>query len=116
MSTLINEKTQFTLNSQNLSLYLKQIAEKLQGRVDAAYVFGSASSEGFTDESDIDLILIQNCNTKAFVQRAFDFIDLFSIYPKLDILVYTQNELDQQLADSEIGFWKSVRLSMKKIV
>ena len=81
-----------------------------------AYVFGSASTKEISSESDIDLILVKENVTEKFVKRAFEFQDLFEIFPRMDILVYTPAELQSQLADSETGFWKSVRLSMQRII
>lgn len=116
MSSLIRESSHFFLTTERLSSVIDSIGQKLKGRVTAAYVFGSASTGEITPESDIDLILIKEFVTCPFPQRAMEFADLFEVYPKLDILVYTPAELEQQLADSELGFWKSVRQSMKKIV
>ena len=95
---------------------LAKIVLKLKNRVEAAYTFGSASTGTISPESDIDLILVVNDPKRPFVQRGFDFLDLYEVYPKLDILVYTQSELEAQLGDSLQGFWKSVRLSLRRIL
>jgi predicted nucleotidyltransferase len=115
MSSLIKSQSQFQLTKERFETVISEIKEKLQGRVTTAYIFGSAALGTYTLDSDIDLILVVDQVDKPFVQRGFDYLDLFSIYPCLDILVYTQNELDKQLADSAIGFWKSVRESMRKL-
>lgn len=104
------------MSPERLEVALNEIKSKLTGRVAAAYVFGSAATGSVSPESDIDLILVVDKPKAPFVQRAFEFTDLFEIYPNLDILVYTQEELDHQLADSSIGFWKSLRLTMKQII
>jgi predicted nucleotidyltransferase len=116
MSSLIQEASESHLSAEKLKVYLDLIKSKLQGRVREAYVFGSASEQSISPESDIDLILVKDQTTEPFVKRAFEFLDLFEIFPRLDILVYTPEELAAQLADSDTGFWKSVRLSMKKII
>ena len=116
MTSLIYEKTQFHLTPERLNSALEQIKVSLKDRVLSAYIFGSAAGQDFRSESDIDLILIVREPKRPFIQRAFDFLDLFEIYPKLDILVYTPEEFQDQLRDSEIGFWKSVRESLVKIV
>lgn len=116
MSSLINENTNFRLSSERLKEALVEITNRLKGRVTAAYIFGSASTGELSAESDIDLILIKDQIDLPFPRRAFEFVDLFEVFPRLDILVYTQSEFDNQLADSGIGFWKSVRLSLKKII
>lgn len=116
MSSLIKESTQFRLTPERLDAVLQSITENLLGRVQSLYVFGSAALGTISEDSDIDLILVVNSAKTPFVQRAFEFADLFEVYPKLDLLVYTQEELDRELADSSVGFWKSVRLSMKKLI
>lgn len=116
MNTLIKASSSSTLSMERLENILTELKIQLQGRVQEAYIFGSASDGSITSESDIDLILVKSRITSPFVQRAFEFIDLFEVFPKLDILVYTREELDLQLADSQLGFWKSVRLSMKRLI
>jgi predicted nucleotidyltransferase len=116
MSSLIKEHSEFYLTSERLDLVLTQLQEKLKGRVSAAYVFGSASTKQISEDSDIDLIFIKENPTEPFVKRAFEFIDLFEIFPRLDILVYSPKEFEAQLADSQIGFWKSVRESLRRIL
>lgn len=116
MSSLVTEKSKFHLTADRLQQVLSDLKLALRGRVKAAYIFGSAAEGTISPESDIDLILVCGSITEKFVERPLAFADLFQIYPKLDILVYTQAELDQQLADSATGFWKSVRLSMRKLI
>jgi predicted nucleotidyltransferase len=116
MTSLIKDTSQFQLTHERLRDILNSVQQTLTGRVSAAYIFGSGALGTISSGSDIDLILVVEHATQPFVQRGFAFMDLFEIYPKLDILVYTQEELDQQLSDSQIGFWKSVRESMKRIV
>ncbi|MBK9294111.1 MAG: nucleotidyltransferase domain-containing protein [Oligoflexia bacterium] len=116
MTSLIKNQTQFELTNKKLNTYLDEICKKLDGRVAAAYIFGSAADNTITKDSDIDLILVVNETNIPFVQRGFEFIDLHDIYPKIDILVYTQRELDEHLKDSALGFWKSAKASMKQIL
>lgn len=115
MSSLIRDNTLFRLNPERLERIIEQISKKLNGRVLKAYVFGSAATAEISEDSDIDLILVVANSNRPFVQRGFDYLDLFEIYPKIDLLVYTENELAAQLADSQIGFWKSVRESMREL-
>lgn len=116
MTSLIKDQSQFQLTPERLNGALSDITKKLKGRVTSAYVFGSASTGDFSNASDIDLILVVAESSTPFIERGFEFKDLFDVYPKLDVLVYTEAELTQQLADSDLGFWKSVRLSMKQIL
>jgi predicted nucleotidyltransferase len=116
MSSLVRIQSAHDLSTDRLTTVLSKIVEKLDGRVSAAYIFGSASTGEINSDSDIDLIFVKEGPLGPFVQRGFEFADLFEIFPRLDILVYSQDELNRQLADSEIGFWKSVRLSMRRIL
>lgn len=116
MSSLVYDDSKFKLTDAKLEEVLRVLREKLQGRVTAAYLFGSASTGSITADSDVDLILVRNDVQGAFVHRALEFSDLHDVFPKLDILVYTDDELARQLADSAVGFWKSVRESMKRIL
>ncbi len=84
--------------------------------MEAAYIFGSASTGAYRENSDIDLIFVKDGNLGPFVERALLYDDILDLFPRMDILVYTPQELEQQLADSDVGFWKSVRLSMKRII
>jgi predicted nucleotidyltransferase len=116
MTSPFHFQSKFQLTPDRLNLVLNEIKQKLAGRIQAAYVFGSASTGEISPDSDIDLILVKTEVSALFPKRAIEFIDLYEIYPNLDILVYTQQELDAQLANSELGFWKSVRLSMMRIL
>ena len=114
MSTLVRSESDYDLTKYDLDSLLQKIVTAIGPRAESIYVFGSAATREFTRHSDIDLIIV--CSTNhPFVERPKLFADLYSIYPNLDLLVYTQEELERQLADSSVGFWKSVRLSMKKL-
>ena len=115
MSSLIKIKSEFDLSQDKLEQILKNLSENLAKRVTSAYIFGSAARNDFSRNSDIDLILICE-TTEPFIVRPKAFSDLFDVYPRLDILVYTPQEFEAQLQDSSVGFWKSVRESLKKIV
>ena len=116
MTSLVKDNSQFKLNADLLLDLFSQFKLKLKNRVTAAYVFGSTADGSWSADSDFDLILVVERADRPFIQRGFDFLDLFDIYPKLDLLIYTQQELDAHLADSALGFWKSVRETMKKIL
>lgn len=116
MSSLIKYTSEFKLTNESLAELLKRIKNQLRGRVLKVFVFGSASSGEFRDDSDIDLILVVENSSVAFVQRSLEFKDLFDIYPDLDILVYTPAELEAHLEHSQVGFWKSVRETLTRIL
>lgn len=116
MSCLIFGDPSQRLTTERLEQVLIKIQALLSGRVTAAYIFGSTSTQRFGPDSDIDLILIDENAQDPFVHRALEFADLYQVFPKLDVLVYTTQEFERQLADSDFGFWKSVRLSLKQII
>lgn len=91
----------------------EKLCAALRGRVKRLFVFGSYGTEAFRPGSDIDLILV--CNTELpFVERPRLFEDLYRIYPRLDLLVYTEEELAQQLSES-VGFWASVKTGLREL-
>ena len=91
----------------------EQVSNSLRGRVDRVFIFGSYGTEAFHSGSDIDLILV--CDTgHPFVTRPRLFEDLYQIYPRLDLLVYTQEELARQLSETA-GFWASVKESLREL-
>jgi len=59
--------------------------------------------------------LIKNTNTP-FTQRTLEFTDLFDIFPAIDILVYTRAEFERQINSNQIGFWKNVKSTLRKIL
>lgn len=114
-SSLVKYKSNFALTEKRLSEVLKNIKQKLEGKVNAIYVFGSASTGEYTESSDIDLIIIDDKAKNPFIQRALNYPEVFDIYPNVDLLVYTQQEFDEQMANSKLGFWKSVKESLKPL-
>lgn len=115
-SVIITARSPSDLTPDKLAGVLEKIAQALAGRVDQAFVFGSASAGAVRPESDIDLILVKKGPLDVFPRRGHEFLDLFEIFPRLDLLVYAPEELAAQLADSKIGFWRSARESMRRIV
>ena len=89
----------------------RDLKVQLKGRVDAAYVFGSYGTPDFGPGSDVDLILIVDTELP-FVERPRSFEDLYDLYPRLDLLVYSAEEFDRLLSEP-VGFWASVRSSLR---
>ncbi len=89
------------------------LVDRLRGRVDAAYVFGSYGTPAFKPGSDVDLILVMETELP-FVERPRLFADLYQLYPVLDLLVYRADELERLLGEP-VGFWASVRDSMRPL-
>lgn len=90
--------------------FLAALRERLKGRVDKAYLFGSFNTPHFRPESDIDLILVCDC-PEPFYERASRFADLYDLYTPMDILVYRPEEL-QRLLQEKTGFWQSAADTM----
>lgn len=110
MSVIVWPKVEGNQLPPNLE---ERLASLLRGRVQRAYFFGSYKTDAFHAASDIDLILVKNTETP-FVDRASEFMDLHKLYPRLDILVYTEDELAQQLQE-RVGFWASVKDSLREL-
>lgn len=87
----------------------------LEGRVDAAYIFGSYGTPEFGRDSDIDMMLVVKTE-KPFLDRAMAFTDLLDIVPSMDLLVYTPEEFASLTDDPSPGFWQSAVASMRRIL
>ncbi len=94
--------------------FLESLRQRLKGRVKACYCFGSFASDTMHKFSDVDLILIQE-TAQPFLERAAQFRDLHEIGPRLDLFIYTPEEF-ATLIKEPVGFWKSVRESLKQIL
>lgn len=90
-----------------------KLCASLQGRVERAYVFGSYGTDAFRPGSDVDLILV--CNTHLpFIERPRLFTDLYELYSRLDLLIYTSGELEAQLSEPT-GFWASAKATLREL-
>jgi predicted nucleotidyltransferase len=89
------------------------LAARLKGRVEAAYFFGSYGTPDFGPGSDIDLILIVETDLP-FVERPRLFNDLYTLYSRLDLLVYRAKEFESLQRES-VGFWASVKSSLRTL-
>lgn len=87
----------------------------LKERVKQAYFFGSFARGEFRGSSDIDLMLVQDTELP-FTKRGEQFLDLFDIYPALDLLVYTQKEFDRLIDVPSPGFWTSVKKEIVRFI
>jgi uncharacterized protein len=94
--------------------FIDELVRRLRGRVEAAYLFGSFVRDHLAKDSDVDVILALRTD-EPFLDRAMRFVDLQEIGPRLDLLVYTPDELNR-LIQEPLGYWKSVRESMVRIV
>ena len=93
--------------------FIEKLKSALKNRVDECYIFGSFHTDKFSSNSDVDIILIKKTE-KAFLNRGKEFLDLYEIGPKIDLLVYTPEEFTRLLEESA-GFWKSVKETMVRL-
>jgi len=94
--------------------FVQNLTSSLQGRVSAAYIFGSVSSGTYNEDSDVDIIVIKETETP-FFERAREFDDIYDLAPAVDLLVYTPSEFAELLRETA-GFWKSVKSTLVQIV
>jgi predicted nucleotidyltransferase len=94
---------------------LQQIAQRLQGRVEAAYVFGSLADGHATRDSDIDLMLVVKTD-KPFLERWRDFADVLQGEYAIDLLVYTPEEFQRLTQSPTVGFWHSFVTGNRRLV
>ena len=91
----------------------EKICARLWGRVERVHIFGSYGTPDFRIGSDIDLILVVE-TALPFIERTRQFMDLYEIYPRMDILVYTSAELKVLLSE-QVGFWASVKKTLREL-
>lgn len=60
--------------------------------------FGSAARGDADAWSDLDLIIVAE-TTRPFFERFRDFVGLYDVWPRLDLLIYTPEEFTQMLAE-----------------
>lgn len=94
---------------------LHQIAERVRGRVEAAYVFGSLAEGRATRDSDIDLLLVVQTG-KAFLERWRDFADVLQGEYAIDLLIYTPAEFKRLTENPTAGFWRSFVTANRRLV
>ncbi|GAB4439130.1 MAG: hypothetical protein OHK0011_21790 [Turneriella sp.] len=95
--------------------YLRQLREKLQGRVKEAWLFGSLTRNDSAEiANDVDLILVTESN-EPFHRRALQFSDIADMTTAADILVYTPDEW-ARLSAEQGGFWGDVNRTRVQII
>lgn len=96
----------------------QEIVDFLRGKLtdhqlDKAFIFGSVAEQCAGSWSDIDVIIIKP-TTLPFVERGFEFLDLFDLGIPVDILVYTPEEF-LALEQDSTPFWRQVKNSLVRI-
>lgn len=95
--------------------FIELLKNRLRGRVEEAYIFGSIARDDFDNLSDLDLILIAETDKK-FVNRFKDFEDIFELAPDLDLLVYTRGEFDAIRQSPPSPFWELVFKEAERVL
>jgi predicted nucleotidyltransferase len=94
---------------------LQQITERVKGRVEAAYVFGSLAEGRATRDSDIDLLLVVQTD-RPFLERWRDFADVLQGEYAIDLLIYTPEEFKRLTDNPTVGFWRSFVSAHRQLV
>jgi predicted nucleotidyltransferase len=109
MSLIIKNESNYDLSKMNRDELIKELKKSLSTRVSSAYFFGSFARNDLHKHSDLDLILIVENPHSNFVERGKAFLDLWDIFPALDLLIYTPAEFSQKDADETQGFWPQMK-------
>lgn len=115
MGCVINYRLHDRLRRRRLNTITKAIKERLPGRAESAYLFGSSARGDFKHTSDVDLIIIKSTSLP-FTKRFREFLDLKDIFAGIDVPVYTPAEFESALRRNDAGFWKKVPKEMKRIM
>lgn len=83
------------------ALLAKRLRPCLSG-VSRALVFGSVARGEADEWSDLDLLVIAETE-RTFFERFRDFVALYEVWPRLDLLVYTPAEFER-MAEEENPF------------
>ena len=70
---------------------VRKLRRTLNGRVDAAFLFGSHARGDATSDSDVDLMLVHSTRAP-WPDRFYPFADLWKDFGAVDLLVYTPAE------------------------
>lgn len=114
MESVLSSSWRDPIKGKTREEFINSLKNILHGRVESAYLFGSFA-QGKTRANDIDIILIKD-TTQNFVERSREFFDLYELACPIDILVYTKQEFENLLSGCAIGFWKSAKESLLRVV
>lgn len=114
--SIVFRPDQQNLAKQDRGQLLEALRHILADMAQAAYIFGSFASGNHDPLSDMDLIVIAH-TTLPFHERPRQFEQVYEVWPRIDLLVYTPEEFARQLRNADQGgFWKSVKDSLVKIL
>lgn len=81
----------------NLDDLRRQLAPHLRHSL-KAIAFGSVARGESDRWSDLDLLIVTR-TTRPFLERFRDFTGLYTVWPRLDLLIYTPEEFDRMVAE-----------------
>lgn len=113
--SLVRVRPAGALGGRSMQELVALLKSRLAGRVQGAYLFGSAARNELRDESDIDLIIVAHTDI-TFVDRPRAFGDILDLVPRMDLLVYTTDEFTRLTSRPTAGFWQSVTKDIVQIV
>ncbi|RKY97886.1 MAG: hypothetical protein DRQ10_08030 [Candidatus Hydrothermota bacterium] len=90
---------------------IKEIVERLKKvpEVKKIIVFGSRARGDYSEESDIDLLVIGDFEGKIVWRRYHLLLNLIDLHEKIDIDIFPLREDELiELVDSGSSFWKEV--------
>lgn len=94
---------------------LSALQAALMGRCESAWLFGSFARNEERPGSDLDLIVVKNTE-RPFLERAREFDDLWSIFPALDLLVYTPKEFAALQQEEARGFHRTIAIQKIRLL
>ena len=112
--SILVKNTRDPLGGLTRSEFESRLSKALEGRAEEVWLFGSYVRGEFGPESDVDVILVAP-TVEPFPLRSRRFADLLDIGPRLDILVYTSQELRSLVDDPTDGFWHQVAAHMRRL-
>ena len=115
MSSLKIFKSQFDLSNEAIKKIIGELQIVLKDRVKSAFLFGSTAAGTFNKNSDVDILLVVEKVGPNVIERSQAFADLLDVFPRMDIIVYTEDEY-KRLVVGKSDFWKVASKNMKQII
>jgi len=87
------------MNTRDAVATLRRYESDLRSRgIRHAAVFGSVARGDADEWSDLDLVIVTE-TSRPFLERYLDFVAIYDIWPRLDLLIYTPAEFEQMRAE-----------------
>jgi predicted nucleotidyltransferase len=96
MSVLIKNQSNYDLSKISRDELIKKFQTILEGRVIAAYFFGSFARNEVHSNSDLDILLVVENPSVNIIERTKVFSDLWDIFPAIDLIVYSPDEFERK--------------------